>query len=1026
MITRKEVLSRTALAALLATTMGVSAPALAADAAADTGELTEVVITGSILKRTDAETPAPVTTLTADDLQTRGINTVAEALQRITATGAGTLTNSWNGGGGNFATGASAVSLRGLTVQTTLTIFDNARMAVYPFADDGHRNFVDLNTIPNAVVDRIEILKDGASSTYGADAIAGVINVITKKEITGIHMNGSVGTAVRGGGTERHLDGTWGIGQLANDGYNFYVNGEFQKTDPIWARDLSYPYNSENLSHVCDAAGHCMFNDSIFGITNGVDDTGAPFSLLTGSGTSLAPTVAPSSAAGARSGVYRLLNTAAGCNVEPGLYTVTLTTAQAGTLYNPTQCGYDRRNTFGQVQGEEQRAGGFAKFTAKVFGNSEFYTTLAYYDAKEDSQFIFAQALAGSTTPPTVKALSAVVLPIFVCPQGVGTIDAAGILRTSGCTTSTGAPVAGATLNPNNPFAVSATNLAANQNALLRWRYDGPRTADTEAKSLRGAMGLNGTFGSDWTYSVDLTASKVKVELDQDGNLIPQRIADVVAQGTFNFVNPLANSDAIRQYIAPTNVTNSHSDLWQAQAILARKFVDLPGGPLQAAIGASYRHEELVWQSANPDNTVAPYTRYYGINAVGAAGSRNVKSPFFEVDAPVLTQLEFNVSGRYDDYSSGQTNFSPKGGFKFKPVEQFALRGTYSKGFRIPSFNEAFGLPTTGYTSSVVNCTTYAAFCAAHGNNAYAQANYTLGTTNTGNPNLKPEKSTSWTLGLIFEPSSYFSATVDYFNIEVRDLIAQLSSSQRNAAIDQYYKNNGVVNIAGVTVAPAAVDPAFPNALPLLGFISVSYNNADREEVAGLDFSAKLAVPLTDGLKWTTQFDASLTSKYDVYRLDGSIERYAGTLGPCDYTSCAGTPRWHSTLSNTLSWEKLSLTGSVYWTSGYSLAEVDYGGDPTDCVGSALSGAGSPTYYNTEIPVACSAKGTWNVDMNAKYKINDKVLVYLDALNVLNIQPTFDPAAGYSASYFYPNYNYAWSSANAIGRFFRLGVRVDL
>lgn len=1015
MITRKEVLSRTALAALLAATMGVSAPIMAADSAADTGELTEVVITGSLLKRTDAETPSPVTVMTADDLSARGINTVAEALQRITANGAGTLNSAWNGGGGNFASGASAVSLRGLTVQATLAVFDNARMAPYPFADDGHRNFVDLNTIPSGVIDRIEVVKDGASSLYGADAIAGVVNVITKQEIVGIHMNGSLGTATRGGGTERHLDGTWGIGQLASDGYNFYINGEFQKTDPIWARDLSYPSNSENLSGVCDAAGHCMFNDAIFGITNGVDDTGAPFSLLTGSGTSLAPTVAPSSAAGVRSGVYRLLNTAAGCNVEPGLTTVTLTAAQAGTLYNPTQCGFDRRYNFGQVTGEEKRAGGFARFTAKIGNNSEFFTTLAYYDVKEKSNFIFSQALAGSTTPPTVVALSAVVLPVYVCSAGVGTINrTTGVLSTSGCNASNG------TLNPNNPFAASG------QNALLRWRYDGPRTADTDAQSLRGAMGLKGTFGNDWSYGVDLTASKVKVQLNQDGNLIPQRIADVVAQGTFNFVNPQANSEAIRQYIAPTNITNSHSDLWQAQATLSKTLAQMPGGPLQALIGASYRHEALLWQSANPDNTVAPYTRYYGINAVGADGSRNVKSPFFEVGGSVIKQLEINLSGRYDDYSSGQTNFSPKIGVKFKPIDQFVVRSTYSKGFRIPSFNESFGLPTTGYTSSVVNCTTYTVFCAAHANNAYAQANYTLGTTNTGNPNLKPEKSTSWTLGLIFEPTSNFSATVDYWNIRVNDLIAQLSSSARAAAIDQYYRNNGTVSIPGVTVAPAAVDPAFPNALPLLGFISVSYNNTDREEVSGIDFSAKLTVPFSGGMKWTTQFDASLMSKYDVYRLDGTIERYAGTLSPCDYTSCAGSPKWRGVLSNTLSWDKLSLTGAVYYTSGYNLAQVDYGGDPNDCVGSALNGAGSPTYYNTEIPVACTAKATWDVDLGAKYKFNDKLLVYLDVQNALNIQPTFDPAAGYSGSYFYPNYNYAWNGPNAIGRFFRLGVKVDL
>src|SRR3546814_18600580 len=114
-------------------------------------------------------------------------------------------------------------------------------MAPYPRADDGQRNFVDLNTIPNAVIDRIEVLRDGASSTYGADAIAGVINIITKKEIQGLHLGGSVGISQRGDAGEQRVDGTWGYGDPADQGFNFYVSGAYQKQDALWARDRGYP-----------------------------------------------------------------------------------------------------------------------------------------------------------------------------------------------------------------------------------------------------------------------------------------------------------------------------------------------------------------------------------------------------------------------------------------------------------------------------------------------------------------------------------------------------------------------------------------------------------------------------------------------------------------------------------------------------------------------------------------------------------------------------------------------------------------
>ena len=222
---------------------------------------------------------------------------------------------------------------------------------------------------------------------------------------------------------------------------------------------------------------------------------------------------------------------------------------------------------------------------------------------------------------------------------------------------------------------------------------------------------------------------------------------------------------------------DSKSKLWQVQATLAKDLMDLAGGPLQAAIGAAYRDESIDAPSGNPANDALPYTRYLSINAVGAEGSRDVTSGFFEVNAPVFKQLELMASGRFDDYSTGQSNFSPKAGFKFSPLEWFAIRGTWSEGFRIPSFNESFGLPTTGYVNRQVNCTTYAAFCAAHGNNAYATSQYSLGLTQTGNPELDPEESTSYTLGLIIQPTNNLSFTVDFWRIEIDGLIAGVTNT---------------------------------------------------------------------------------------------------------------------------------------------------------------------------------------------------------------------------------------------------------
>lgn len=226
------------------------------DAACD--DANTIVVTGSILKQADNKA-LPVTILTAETLQERGLNTVAESVQRLAANSGSTIQQGWNTGF-NFASGANAPALRGLTVQTTLSVADGLRLAPYPLADDGQRNFVDLNTIPDAIIERIEVLRDGASSTYGADAIAGVINVITKKEVKGLHLNGSAGISQHGDAGERRFDATWGYGDLADQGFNFYISAEYQKQDALWARDRGYPFNTRDFTNICNSSGSCMHN----------------------------------------------------------------------------------------------------------------------------------------------------------------------------------------------------------------------------------------------------------------------------------------------------------------------------------------------------------------------------------------------------------------------------------------------------------------------------------------------------------------------------------------------------------------------------------------------------------------------------------------------------------------------------------------------------------------------------------------------------------------------------------------------
>lgn len=989
-----------------ATTLPVTGPQeTATDNSGD-----EIVVTGSILRRTNAETPSPVSVLSAESLEQRGLNTVAEAVQRLSANGAGTITQGWNTGS-NFATGANAVSLRGLTVQSTLTVFDGLRMSPYPLADDGHRNFVDLNTIPNAIIDRIEVLRDGASSTYGADAVAGVINVITKKQIQGVHVNGSAGISQRGDAAEQRIDLTLGYGDLNEQGFNFYVNGEYQRNEALYARDRGFPYNTANLSSMCapsigrpeirNAAGAvtqtaiaagtvtCRAN----GVRNGFNADGGFNGLLS----TTVPVVRGVDATGAGTTRYNLLNAAAGCR---DLVAVNVPTG-ASTTAGPVQCQQDFRNQYSQLLPDQERLGFATRFTAKLGDRAEVYAIANYYQTRTATQ-ISPLGFNNQTTPPGTVLLNPLYLPTYVCANGVGTLD----MLNTGCNATNG------TLNPNNPFAASG------QRAQILSLYDRPRDIQSKARALRGVIGVQGSFGDDWRYSADVTASNVQLDIRQANYLIPQRILDVVARGTYNFVNPEQNSQEIRDYIAPVNETRSTSDLWQAQATLAKDLFQLPGGPLQTAVGVAYRHESINNPSANPANDSNPYDRYYGVNSVGAIGSRNVKSAFYEVNAPIIDQFEVNASGRYDDYSSGQKNFSPKFGAKFTPIPQAAIRGTWSKGFRIPSFNEAFGLPTTGYITRQLdrNNPAQAAFIAAHGGNNYATDQFSVGQTTEGNPALDPEKSTSWTVGAIFEPIRRVSLTVDYFNIKIKGIIG---AADDTGVFEQYYANNGVVNVPGITVRPGIADVNFPNALPHLGFIESSFQNGDSQEVSGIDLGVNVNFPFSDNVRLVSGFEGTYLINFDRVTENGNRQRYAGTLSPCDVTSCSGSPRWRATWQNTLEMGPATLSVTTYYTSGYDLASIDYDGVKGDCLASI--GASVVTYRDGVTPVLCKGPETWNVDLTASYKVSDRFTLYTNVLNLLDLKAPFDPSAAYSQG----QYNPAWAGANILGRFIRVGARVD-
>ncbi|MGH8318257.1 MAG: TonB-dependent receptor plug domain-containing protein [Steroidobacteraceae bacterium] len=219
-----------------------STPAASSGAAV---QLQEVVITGSLIERTGIETPNPVQVITSKDLVQSGYTDISDVMRNISANGANTLSPSFSFA---FATGGSGISLRGLTLGDTLVLIDGERSVPYPLLDDNERSFVDLSSIPFTAVQQVQVLKDGGSALYGSDAIAGVVNVILRKEYQGMSVTAESGTSQRGDGTQEHIGFIGGLGDLATDGYNWYVSGDIRHQDAVLAKNRSGLWDDLDLT----------------------------------------------------------------------------------------------------------------------------------------------------------------------------------------------------------------------------------------------------------------------------------------------------------------------------------------------------------------------------------------------------------------------------------------------------------------------------------------------------------------------------------------------------------------------------------------------------------------------------------------------------------------------------------------------------------------------------------------------------------------------------------------------------------
>ena len=615
--TRRHILC-VSVAGVLATAAAVPA-AFAQEAATN---LDRITVTGSNIPRTNTETPSPVQVVTRQEIDRTGKSTVAEYLQTLTSDGAGSIPKSFGNG---FAGGGAGISLRGLGAGSTLVLLNGRRMATYGLADDGQKVFTDLSTIPLDAVERIDILKDGASAIYGSDAIAGVVNIILRSDFEGAILRGSYGMSGDSDGNARKATLTAGTGNLANDGWNAFFSLDVGKSDAIKIsdrKDRKWIGTGDIRRYGYDAADAQFLGGAFLsgGTAGGTGPNGSVFD-------STAHLVA--------------LPGCAGVTTIPGQ---TDATAQAqGCLWDPAQLYRD-------LSPEEKYVNVFARASFAFGEGGEIYTEIGY--SKKETVF--------SNTPSGVSGG-------WGYPGGP-------VNANSG---------AGATMlyagHPDNPLPTAA------RVRYSAWDV-GPRVTDNTNEFNRFLVGVKGNWG-EWSYDTAYLHSGTDLINKRTGFLRYSAVRCVLGNpacpaGTWRIGdNASLNSQALYDFISPTISATAKSSLDMFDFTVSRSLADLQGGPLGLALGTE-------WRKTSNSLTPQTFTDIGDIIGLGYSaydGTQNVYAAYAELSAPVLEQLELSAAVRYDKYESGDSKATPKLGVKWTPTDWIALRASYAEGFRAPN-----------------------------------------------------------------------------------------------------------------------------------------------------------------------------------------------------------------------------------------------------------------------------------------------------------------------------------------------------
>jgi iron complex outermembrane receptor protein len=917
--------------------------------------LDRIEVTGSRIKRTDIETSQPVFSLTREDIAAQGLTSVGDVIQNITSNGS-TLNSTFNNGGN----GETRVSLRNLGSNRTLVLVNGRRW----IGGTGLGGAVDLNTIPTAAVERIEVLKDGASSIYGSDAIAGVVNVILRQNFDGAEANAYLGQFDKGDGTRQAYDFTVGS---AGDRWQAMLGVGYVKEEPVWAGDREI--SSEPVAGTGAAFGSTTSPDGRFALCSGV------FSA----GTCSVGQTRPDGSAGQFS-------------YDPGQTPEDWRAWGTGPndLYNFAPDNY--------LLTPQERRSLFANGSIDITDSVRFKVTTTFNE-RVSEQLLAAMPIVLGTGPGANTQSR----QISISADSVYNPFGQTVSRIQRRAVETG----------GRSFKQDVTTFA----------FDGgfEGTLDIADKPFDWEAGMfwgrnqsnnvtNGLFNTlalkDGLGPSMLDASGTPVCVRTPGDLT------TVISGCVP-INLLGGVGSLTQEMLDYATFVAHDQFEYTQktyyANIGGELFDIgDAGALAFSFGMEHRTEagfDSPDALINSGNTT-------GNARTATSGGYSVDEAYLELAIPVLKDLpgarllDFSVATRYSDYSNFGDTLNSKFGFRWKPIEDLMVRGNWAEGFRAPSISELFSGLGDSFPTITDPCNLASfpnldpasqARCVAQGvpQGGYDQGNPQIRINVGGNPNLKPETSESTTLGFVYNPSwlEGFDISLDWWRIKMEDTITVTTGQ---AIVDGCVREGRQDFCALYTRNPGGS----------LNLTSGPVNFGDLK-VEGYDMTVGYRLPETAWGKFSFGWDTTYLSKSEGSAAPTAIGEYSENNNGWRIRSNLAT-RWQmgdwGATWNVRYYDDQDEDCQAYVDYGYSFLcsdpdrTVDDPSTPiADAIPAAQNHIGATTYHDVS--------AYWNAPWNAKITVGINNLFDKEPpRSVQAFANSFDPQYEVPGQFYYMRY----------------------